>query len=477
MVGYDGEKGGPGPSDMSFHPISLRFRDAAVERRFNADYLNQALPTLRLSLLGAAATYASFGILDHYIIPEVSGIAAWIRYALVCPMLVAVVLMSYATWFPRVAQWALSLGMLVCGFGIIAMIAMADELGRGTYYVGLILVMIIGSSVVPIGWIAVSAVSLLIGVGYQLTVDTISPLPATILINNDFFLLAAISAGIGASYLQEMKTRRIFIRDEGLRLAREQSEVLRAKAEAASHAKSEFLAVMSHELRTPLNAILGFSEMMKMRVFGPIGSERYASYAEDIHKSANHLLSIISDILDFSKAEVGTLALHEGEVRVFAALDECLHLLRSRAAEQRIRLSLDAPRGNIPMLYGDERLIKQAMLNLLGNALKFTHPGGAVRVSVDLAANGRLFFRVADTGIGMAEKDLSRVLEPFVQLESAFSRKNGGAGLGLPLVKKIADLHGGSLTLESVLGAGTTVTMWFPPERALNCEESALKAV
>jgi len=477
MVGHDGEKGVTDPSDLSFHPISLRFHDAAAERRFKSDYLHQALPTLRLSLLGAAATYASFGILDHYIIPEASGIAAWIRYALICPMLVGMVLMSYASWFSRVAQLALSLGMLLCGFGIIVMIAVAGELGRSTYYVGLILVMIIGSSVVPIGWIAVSAVSLLVGVGYQLTVETISPIPATILLNNDFFLLAAITAGIGASYLQEMKIRRIFIRDEGLRLAREQSEVLRAKAEAASRSKSEFLAVMSHELRTPLNAILGFSEMMKMRVFGPIGSERYASYAEDIHKSANHLLSIISDILDFSKAEVGTLALHEGEVHLLATLDECLVLLRSRAAEQRIRLSLDAPSGKVPLVSGDERLIKQAVLNLVGNALKFTHPGGAVRVSVDLAANGRLFLRVADTGIGIAEKDLSRVLEPFVQLESAFSRKNGGAGLGLPLVKKIADLHGGSVTLESVLGAGTTVTIWFPPERVLNAEGPALKAI
>jgi signal transduction histidine kinase len=286
-----------------------------------------------------------------------------------------------------------------------------------------------------------------------------------ILINNDFFLSAAVAAGIGASYLQELKIRRIFVRDEGLRLARRQADTLRAKAEEASRAKSEFLAVMSHELRTPLNAILGFSEVMKMRMVGPIGSVIYVAYASDIHQSAEHLLSIITDILDFSKAEVGTLSLHEGPVAILEILDQCLHLLRGRAAERGLRLSLDAPRLR-PTVYGDERLIKQVFLNVLGNAVKFTPEGGAVSVGLETAADRRLLVHVADTGIGIAEADLARVLEPFVQLESAFSRTHGGAGLGLPLVKKIMDLHNGGLTISSTPGAGTTVTLWFPAERA-----------
>lgn len=473
MAGQAGQSSGGAGWGLSLHPVTLRFRDAAVERRFTADHVLQVLPALRISLLGAAVTYASFAILDRYLIPEASGIAAWIRFAIVCPMLLGIVLLSYFQWFPRRAQLALSVAMLICGLGIVAMISVAGEPGRSTYYAGLILVEIIGSSVVPIGWISLAVVSLAIVAAYQL-VDQISPIPTRILVSNDFFLLAAVAAGIGASYLQELKIRRIFVRDEGLRLARQQSDVLRTKAEEASRAKSEFLAVMSHELRTPLNAILGFSEVMKLRIFGPIGSERYASYAEDIHKSAQHLLSIISDILDFSKAEVGALALREGPVSVLGALDECLHLLRGRAAEQGLRLSLDAPSRTGPTLYGDERLMRQAFLNVLGNALKFTPSGGTVRVWLELAADRRLIIRFADTGIGIAEADLPRVLEPFVQLESAFSRSNGGAGLGLPLVKKILDLHQGGMAIDSTLGAGTTVTLWFPAARVLPAAAPAL---
>jgi two-component system, cell cycle sensor histidine kinase PleC len=476
MLGHDGENRGHDGSEFFLNPVSLRFRDAHVERRFNADHLLQALPTLRVSLLGATATYASFGILDRYIIPEASGIAAWVRYGVVCPMLLSIVLLSYATWFPRIAQLVLSTAMLVCGLGIIAMISVAGEPGRSTYYAGLILVLIIGSSIVPIGWIAVSTVSLLIGFVYQLTVDNLSPIASNILLNNDFFLFAAVSAAIGASYLQELKVRRIFIRDEGLRSARLQSDVLRSKAEEASRAKSEFLAVMSHELRTPLNAILGFSEIMKMRIFGPMGSERYAVYAEDIHNSAQHLLSIISDILDFSRAEVGALSLREEEVAIVDVLDECLRLLRGKAVDHGIRLSLEAPSGAGPIVCGDERLIKQAFLNVLGNALKFTPAGGAVRVCVEVAGE-RLVVRIVDTGIGIAEADLPRIFEPFVQLENAFSRKNGGAGLGLPLVKKIVDLHNGGLSIDSTLGAGTTVNMWFPAERMLTAAQQVIDRV
>jgi two-component system, cell cycle sensor histidine kinase PleC len=476
MLGPNGENSEHDGAEFSLNPVSLRFRDAHVERRFNADHLLEALPTLRVSLLGATATYASFGILDHYIIPEASGIAAWVRYGVVCPMLLSVVLLSYATWFPRIAQLVLSTAMLVCGLGIIAMISVASEPGRSTYYAGLILVLIIGSSIVPIGWIAVSAVSLLIGFIYQLTVDNLSPIPPNILLNNDFFLFAAVSAAIGASYLQELKVRRIFIRDEGLRSARLQSDVLRSKAEEASRAKSEFLAVMSHELRTPLNAILGFTEIMKMRIFGPLGSERYGVYAEDIHTSARHLLSIISDILDFSRAEVGALSLREEEVAIVGVLDECFRLLRGKAFDQGIRLSLDAPSGEGPIVRADERLIKQAFLNVLGNALKFTPSGGAVRASIEVARE-RLLVRIVDTGLGIAEADLPRIFEPFVQLENAFSRKNGGAGLGLPLVKKIVDLHNGGLSVDSTLGAGTSVTMWFPAERMLTAARQVIDQV
>jgi len=202
-----------------------------------------------------------------------------------------------------------------------------------------------------------------------------------------------------------------------------------------------------------------------MRLFGAVGSDRYDSYIDDIHNSAKHLLNVVTDILDLSKAEVGKLTLEESDTDIVAVLDECLHLLREWAGKQGVRLSLKPVGIGAPVIYGDSRLIKQVILNLLSNAIKFTPSGGSVSVLVDLAADGCLLVQFADTGIGIAEEDLEAVLEPFVQLESAFARKHGGTGLGLPLVKKIMELHDGALSLTSKLGVGTVVTIGFPTRR------------
>jgi two-component system cell cycle sensor histidine kinase PleC len=456
-----------GGSSHRLNAVTLRFEDPAIERRFNVDHLLQALPMLRLTLLGATAIYAGFGILDSVVIPDAQAIAAWIRYAVVGPALLGTILLSYTKFFPKIAQLLLSAAMLLSGLGIVAMTAWAADPGKTTYYAGLILVIIIGSSVVPIRWMAVTLVSTTIFAAYQFVASQVNPIPGLMLLNNDFFLSAAVLAGISASYLQELKLRRIFIRDEGLRIAREQSDELRIRAETASNAKSEFLAVMSHELRTPLNAILGFTEIMKLRLFGALGSERYTCYVEDIHESAKHLLNIVTDILDHSKAEVGKLQLEEAPIELVPILDECLRLMRGWAGEEGVRLTFSVVSADAPGVYGDARLVKQVFFNLLSNAIKFTPAGGTVSVSLEAESDGRLSVKFTDTGIGIAESDLSSVLEPFVQIESAFARKHGGTGLGLPLVKRIMNLHDGDLSLASKLGAGTTATVWFPAERIL----------
>jgi signal transduction histidine kinase len=459
-----------------FSAVTLRFLDPAVERRFRLDHLTQALPIVRFSLLGSVIAYAVFGLLDPTLIPEVRWVAAWIRFAIVCPAVFVILSLTYTKWFPRYAQLFFALAMLITSLGIIAMIGLAREPGRSTYYAGLILIIIVGSSLVPVRWLVVTISSAIIFFAYQAVILVINPISVILRINNDFFLATAIVFGIAASYLQELKVRRLFIRDESLRSATRQSDILRAKAEAASNAKSDFLAVVSHELRTPLNAILGFSEVMKLQLFGALGSERYGSYVEDIHRSARHLLNIVTDILDLSKAEVGKLALDESNAELVALLDECLSLIREWAGQQGVRLSLDA-QGNVPVVHGDERLIKQAFLNVLSNAIKFTPPGGDIKVTIKTEEDGRVLAQFADTGIGIAEENLTAVLEPFVQVESAFARKHGGAGLGLPLVKKIAELHGGGVVLTSKLGAGTVVTIWFPAARVVRVEKPAPEPV
>lgn len=251
-------------------------------------------------------------------------------------------------------------------------------------------------------------------------------------------------------------------------------DLARARDEAtiANRAKSEFLAHMSHELRSPLNAIIGFTEVMTAAMFGPVEPPRYREYVEDIHASGVHLLAVINDLLDLSKAESGRMELNETPVRIEDAAASAMRLVRERAYEATVKLTLDAP-DSLPDLRADERMIKQIVLNLLTNSVKFTQPGGTVAVSARIDDEGRLALAVSDTGIGIAAHDLPKVLEAYGQADVARSRSSEGTGLGLPLVKSMAELHGAGIELESTLGEGTTVTVRFPADRLIPRAEAA----
>jgi len=245
--------------------------------------------------------------------------------------------------------------------------------------------------------------------------------------------------------------------EEALKAAKEQ-------AEFASRSKSEFLANMSHELRTPLNAIIGFSEIMKMEMFGEIGQPQYREYAHDIHESGVHLLAIINDILDLSKIEAGKFELHLADLDTEEVVESCLRLIKERAKAGKLTLAATlAP--DLPPLQADERAVKQILINLLSNATKFTPPGGQITVGARTDEAGDYLIWVADSGIGIAEKDMPKALAAFSQVDSALNRKYAGTGLGLPLVRLLAELHGGTMTLESQLGVGTTVTVRLPQKR------------
>ena len=252
-------------------------------------------------------------------------------------------------------------------------------------------------------------------------------------------------------------------------------ETLRAAkdaAEAASRAKTEFLANVSHELRTPLNAIIGFSELMLNGARGPIGNADYRGYLKDIFDAGTDLLRLINEILDLSKAEAGRLELLEDTVDIENVIRTVTRLVGPKADAAGLSLSADLPE-NPPLLFCDRLKLKQILLNLLSNAVKFTEAGGKIAVSMGIDQERGLYIAVKDSGIGIATADIPRVLQPFVQVDSALSRTHNGTGLGLPLASAMIELHGGKLDIESEPGKGTTVIAFFPAARIVNIADIA----
>lgn len=237
-------------------------------------------------------------------------------------------------------------------------------------------------------------------------------------------------------------------------------------AEAANLAKSQFLANVSHELRTPLNAILGFSEMLELGLAGQL-EPRQSEYVRLIRQSADHLHQVINDILDLAKVDAGKLDLHdEPGVCPRRTIDACLAIVHERARLGRLRLSV-AIDHELPLLIADETRLKQILLNLLSNAIKFTEPGGSVVIAARQADHGGMAFEVRDTGAGMTADEIETALEPFGQVDGGLGRRHEGTGLGLPLARRLAELHGGSLWIDSVKGEGTTVIVTLPAYRVV----------
>ncbi|MDE3061196.1 MAG: hypothetical protein KGJ06_09310, partial [Pseudomonadota bacterium] len=254
-------------------------------------------------------------------------------------------------------------------------------------------------------------------------------------------------------------------RDQQLKKQYTELEKAKEAAESANRAKSQFLASISHELRTPLNAIIGFSSILMNQLFGPLGDQKYLEYTRDINESGAHLLDIINDILDLSKAEAGKLALVYEEVHVGKAINKCLTILSERATKGKITLVTDVPK-MLPPLLADRLRFIQILLNIISNGIKFTGENGKVSVGVrtkeEKGEVTQFLITVEDTGIGMSKQDIEKAMQSFGQVDSGLNRKYEGTGLGLPLTRKLMELHHGAIGIESEPGKGTRVTLTFP---------------
>jgi two-component system cell cycle sensor histidine kinase PleC len=450
--------------------FTLSFKDATQEKAFLRHTLLEYLPVVRFLLFVAILLFLIVGAIDPYVMPNKYHII-WLVRAVAISIFILLIFLSYRKNFIIKAQKVLITCYITTCSSMVLMIMVGESPGKELYYAGLIQVFLYSSMLRVKFLYALRTISMSMLI-YFILCQQLKPFEGInigIILNNNYFLIGSALMGITIHYIQEFYQRQNFVQKTQLQeaklsavAARDLTEELYIEARSANEAKQQFLVVMNHELRTPLNAIIGFATMMASGYLGD-NKEKYAEYSKDIMNSGNHLSEVINEILEFSKASSGILEMNEELFDLQEIIDFVLKMISLRAAQQGLRLEFEKPEDPV-YIRADRRLLTQALANIVTNAVKFTPTSGTITVSLNETKTD-ICINVTDTGVGIAPENIERALTPFMQIENAFSRHNEGMGLGLSIVVKIVEKHGGRFILKSALGEGTTATICLPLSR------------
>lgn len=452
--------------DRSLGVFTAEYRDRAVEDRFRRWRYRDSLLGIRIvsliALLAAipfiSALYVRFGFSAEF-----QTIASLRIAALLFPL--AVLYATFAKWSYRALDW-LVLGAVLVTFGQVVALSTLTVGEVRLLELQYILVILIVYLFVPNRFLFNAIPCIGLSIIFLLDVSLQAEKLASEQIGLIVWIVLANLLGIFSAQRTERLRRSEFATRQKETIAKARLADAKEEAETANRTKSAFLANMSHELRTPLNAINGFSEMMLHSVFGPLGDSRYKGYVQDINASGRHLLSLIDEILDLSKIEAGKRDLEESRISTRDLVTDCFRVITPMARDRNVTLSENVP-ADLPDLWVDEVALRQVLINLTVNGVKYSEDEGHVDVSASVTGDGDVRIDVRDQGIGIRQKDLEKVTAPFVRVDDPNARSQEGTGLGLSIAKAFIELHNGTLEIDSIFGRGTTVSIILPSDRTI----------
>ncbi len=442
-------------SPMQLRRLTLSFTNESelLEEDFLDEYYHKFIHQVRIALLLAIVFYALFGILDSRLMPEMRNQLWFIRYVVFCPITMLILLFSFTKPYKKYMQFSLAFTVVLAGLGIVTMIIIAPPPVNYSYYAGLMLIFIFGYSFVRARFIWATAAGWFIVFCYEIGATILSDTPLPILINNNFFFISANIIGMISCYYIEYAARQDFFLTLELKKINKELQKAREIADESTKTKSSFLANMSHEIRTPMNSILGFLELVLEDRSLP---ELQREYLTTAHMSARSLLGLINDILDISKMESSKFTIERRPFSLKQLMDEIMKTMDIATRKRGVKLQFDTQVSISGSFVGDPLRLRQIIINLLGNAIKFTQKGSVCIKIIPAEKKGQLHFIIKDTGIGISPDRLSRIFDSFTQSDTSTTRKFGGTGLGTSIAKELVEMMGGRIWAESVKGKGST---------------------